>query len=132
MTTSQRAELVALAQRALRREWCGLLAGAGGAVTAIIPLTNVEHNPAGCGWRADSREQYEAFARMAREGWELLGIVHSHPRTPAYPSDADIERAMSPEAAYVIVSFAADTPQVRAFRIADGRVSEEPIVIEGA
>jgi proteasome lid subunit RPN8/RPN11 len=130
LTVTQRDELVARARAAMPHEACGLLAGAEGVVRAVMPLTNVEHNPVGCGWRADSREQFLAFRRIDEQGWELLAIYHSHPRTPAYPSDRDAEHALFPDARYLIVSLADPAaPVVSAFRIDAGQVTEEPIAV---
>jgi len=56
-------------------------------------------------------------------------IYHSHPRSPAEPSQTDINLAFYPHWLYVIVS-PAGQPQVRAWRIADGSVEEEPIHVE--
>ena len=56
-------------------------------------------------------------------------IYHSHPRSPAEPSQTDINLAHYPHWIYLIVSLAAE-PDVRAWRINDGHVSEEPIVVE--
>jgi proteasome lid subunit RPN8/RPN11 len=58
-----------------------------------------------------------------------VGIYHSHPRSPAEPSQTDINLAHYPHWLYLIVSLA-DDPVVRAWRIADGRVEEEPIAVE--
>ncbi len=130
---SQLRQLVELARQALPGEACGLLAGGDGRVQEVMPLTNVEHNPVGCGWRADSREQYRAFQRIDEQGWRLLGIYHSHPRSPAYPSDRDVEHALYPDARYVIVSLADEKrPDVRAYRVSGGRVEDEPLTVEGA
>ena len=131
LTMAQRDRMVALARDALPREACGLLAGVGDSVLEVMPLTNVEYQPAGCGWRADSREQLRAFERMEAEGWELLAIYHSHPRSPAVPSARDIEHALYPDARYVIVSLVdADSPVVASFRIRDGVATEEALAID--
>jgi proteasome lid subunit RPN8/RPN11 len=58
-----------------------------------------------------------------------VAIYHSHPRSPAEPSQTDINLAHYPHWRYLIVSLAGE-PQVRAWRIADGRVEEEDIVVE--
>ncbi len=130
LSQAQYEALVDLARAALPREACGLLAGDDSVVREVLPLTNVEHNPIGCGWRADSREQYQAFERIDDQGWQMLGIYHSHPRSDAYPSDRDIEHALYPDACYVVVSLLdAGAPDVRAFRIADGIVSDEPLLL---
>lgn len=132
MKLSQRqyGALVDLARDALPHEACGLLAGESGIVREVIPLTNVEHNPVGCGWRADSREQLRAFERIDDMGWQLLAIYHSHPRSAAYPSERDIEHALYPDAWYVIISLLnPGTPKVGAFRISEGVVRPKPLSI---
>jgi proteasome lid subunit RPN8/RPN11 len=58
-----------------------------------------------------------------------VAIYHSHPRSAAEPSQTDINLAHYPHWRYLIVSLAGD-PEVRAWRIADGRVEEEDIVVE--
>jgi [CysO sulfur-carrier protein]-S-L-cysteine hydrolase len=61
------------------------------------------------------------------EGFQV-GIYHSHPRSPAEPSQTDINLAHYPHWTYLIVSLQAD-PVIRAWRIGDGRVEEEPVVV---
>jgi proteasome lid subunit RPN8/RPN11 len=132
MQLSQRqyAALIDLARDAFPREACGLLAGDSGIVRDVMPLANVEHNPEGCGWRADSREQLRAFERMDDMGWQLLAVYHSHPHSAASPSERDIEHALYPDALYVIVSLLnPDAPEVAAFRIAEGVVRPQPLSI---
>jgi proteasome lid subunit RPN8/RPN11 len=134
ITRTQHTTLIELAKAALPHEACGLLAGKADSVLEVLPLANVEHNPVGCGWRADSREQLRAFERIEDQGWELLAIYHSHPRSVAMPSERDIEYALYPDARYVIVSLVdAASPAVASFRIANGQASEEPLtVLDGA
>jgi proteasome lid subunit RPN8/RPN11 len=76
----------------------------------------------------DSEQQLRAMLEIDDQGWELSAIYHSHPRTPAYPSQTDIALAFFPDATYVIVSLARrNQPTTRAFRIVDGTVTEEPV-----
>jgi [CysO sulfur-carrier protein]-S-L-cysteine hydrolase len=65
---------------------------------------------------------------MEHAGLELGGIYHSHPRSPAFPSQADIRLALYPDAVYVIVGLAHQEPDVRGYRIRDGHVDAEPLV----
>ena len=51
-------------------------------------------------------------------------------RSPAEPSQTDINLAHYPHWTYLIVSLADGGPAVRAWRIADGRVDEEEIVVD--
>ncbi|HRE01986.1 MAG TPA: M67 family metallopeptidase, partial [Ilumatobacteraceae bacterium] len=63
------------------------------------------------------------------EGLAVIGVVHSHTHTEAYPSPTDVAQAPDPTWHYVIVSLKHDQPQVRSFRIVDGEITEEPITI---
>ena len=65
-----------------------------------------------------------------KRGFELLGVMHSHTHTDAYPSPTDIDQAPDPTWHYVIVSLREAEPVLRSYRIAgDGKV-EEPVVVE--
>ena len=67
---------------------------------------------------------------MDQKEWELVGIYHSHTHTEAYPSKTDVELAFYPDALYFIVSLEnREAPVIRAFRINDGRVDEEEVVV---
>jgi proteasome lid subunit RPN8/RPN11 len=62
-------------------------------------------------------------------------IVHSHPQTPARPSQTDLGLAFYPDALYILVSLAVDeadpagAPSVRAWRILDGESSEVELLV---
>jgi len=57
-------------------------------------------------------------------------IYHSHTATEAYPSRTDVSYASEPGAHYVLVSTrVADRPEFRSFRIVDGAVTEEDVVV---
>jgi proteasome lid subunit RPN8/RPN11 len=62
-------------------------------------------------------------------GLELGAIYHSHTRTEPYPSQTDINLAFYPDAVYVIVGLAAREPDVRAFSIRDGQVTESELEV---
>jgi proteasome lid subunit RPN8/RPN11 len=117
-------ELVAHAREAAPKECCGYGHGSGGRVEAVHRARNAR----------DSRYGYEldpasllAANELDDEGHEVL-IYHSHPRSPAVPSQTDINLAAYPHWTYLIVSLAGE-PQVRAWRIDDGRVEEEPLEV---
>jgi len=63
-----------------------------------------------------------------------LVIYHSHTHTKAYPSATDIRLAAYPDATYAIVTLQnRDAPDIRAFHIRDGEVTERGVeLVEGA
>ncbi len=78
------------------------------------------------GYELDHKSLFAAN-ELDDEGFEV-GIYHSHPRSPAEPSQTDINLATYPHWRYLIISLAdADAPEVRVWRIADGRVEEEDL-----
>jgi proteasome lid subunit RPN8/RPN11 len=105
-------------------EACGLLAGRDKYVTHVLPAINVAENPL-VGYLMDPEDQLRHFQMIEKQGLDLLGIYHSHPVSPAYPSPTDLSMAYYPEAVYAIISLMrSDNPDLRAFRIVDGKISE--------
>jgi proteasome lid subunit RPN8/RPN11 len=94
------------------QEGCGLLAGQGDRVQAVIPITNAAHSPVR--FRMDPEEQVGAFRRIEAQGWELVGIFHSHPAGPETPSPTDL-RESAYEVAQLIWTHQAGLWQVRGF-----------------
>jgi proteasome lid subunit RPN8/RPN11 len=70
---------------------------------------------------------FAAMRRIRESGQSLLGVYHSHPRTPAYPSASDVEMAFYPEAFYFIISLEPSI-ELRAFKIEDARIEDIDIV----
>jgi proteasome lid subunit RPN8/RPN11 len=56
-------------------------------------------------------------------------IVHSHVRSPAYPSPTDLGLAFYPDALYVLVSLAEDEPALGAYRIVDGAIHPVELLV---
>jgi proteasome lid subunit RPN8/RPN11 len=121
-------EMLRIARSEPRMECCGLLAGAGGVITKILPAKNALASPTA--YDVAPQELFQLFRRMREEGLEHLGIYHSHPSTENVPSPRDIELAAYPNEAYFIISPLPDAPRpVRAFSIRDGQVQELKIEI---
>ena len=57
-------------------------------------------------------------------------MFHSHTHTEAYPSPTDVAQAPDPTWHYVICSLKRAEPVLRSFRIVDGKISEEPVVLQ--
>ncbi len=96
LTRSQMLEMRAHVEGCVPEEACGLLAGHDGAVRAVIPIKNQARSPVR--FRMDPVEQLRAFDHIEAQGWQLLGVFHSHPAGPPHPSETDIA-----EAAYDVV-----------------------------
>ena len=64
-----------------------------------------------------------------KKGFELAGVYHSHPTSPARPSQEDIKLAYDPDLSYVIVSLADWENPLKSFRIRDSQVEPEEIEI---
>ncbi|TKJ31359.1 MAG: hypothetical protein CEE40_02190 [Chloroflexi bacterium B3_Chlor] len=109
-------------------EACGILAGKQDRVVEVYRARNADCSPTS--YRLDPEEQYRIFVDIEDNGLDIVGIYHSHPASPAVPSNTDRKQAYYPEAMYFVVSLADPAePHVRAFRIADEEVTEEEMVV---
>ena len=115
-------ELIAHAREDAPNECCGYLWATEGAVEGVKRAENPRKSP--YGYELDHTSLFAAN-ELDDEGFEV-GIYHSHPRSPAEPSQTDINLAHYPSWSYWIVSLE-NEPAVRVWRIADGSVREEPL-----
>lgn len=122
-------ELVEHSKREFPNETCGILAGKNNIVTKVYKMRNTSEAPTTC-YLMDPREQFQVFKEMRSSGIEMLAIYHSHASIPAYPSQRDVKMAYYPEASQVIISLADfNKPDVRSFKIVEGKIEEEKIEI---
>jgi [CysO sulfur-carrier protein]-S-L-cysteine hydrolase len=113
-------------------ETCGLLAAdAGGAVVGHWTVPNADRSMT---WfRMEPRAQLRAMREMDDRGLEWCGIWHCHTHTEAFPSPTDVEQSQHwPGIVAVIVSLQDPDPVIRAFDVADGRVTERVVTVDGA
>ena len=123
-------EIIAQARQEAPNECCGVLAGRDGRVEKLFRAVNAEKSP--YRYNVDPRDLLRIYRECDAKGWDFLAIYHSHTHTEAYPSPTDVRLAAWPDSTYIIVSLAdPENPVLRAFRIQDGRVSEEELRIEG-
>jgi proteasome lid subunit RPN8/RPN11 len=109
-------------------EVCGILGGAGDTVSAIYRMTNTDASNEH--FMMEPREQFSVVKELRSQGISMLAIYHSHPESPARPSEEDIRLALTPGVSYLIVSLQnAAQPVVRSFKITDGVVTPEDVVI---
>lgn len=118
-----------MAEHGLREfpnEACGLVAGRDGEPVRFFAMRNLDASPAS--YRLDPKEQLQVFDLMDEEGLDLLGIFHTHTHSEAYPSETDRKLAFYPEALYLVMSLSdRERPDLRAFRIVEGEVTEEEL-----
>ena len=111
----------------LPNEACGLLAGPTDHGQVCYPITNVAASSRI--YELDPKEHLRADRDAEDRGLQLIGVYHSHTHTVAYPSPTDVQQAPDPAWHYVLVSMAEEVPSVRSYRIVDGNITEEPVVV---
>ncbi|WP_224962324.1 M67 family metallopeptidase [Geomonas subterranea] len=114
------------AQEGFPLEVCGIMGGTGNRVASRYPMTNTDASNEH--FMMDPKEQFAVVKAMRAAGEEMLVIYHSHPESPARPSQEDIRLALTPNVCHLIVSLEnREEPVAKAFRIAAGVV--EPVEI---
>ena len=108
-------------------EVCGLLGVRPDGSIAHFPIQNAERSMTY--YVMDAKQLLRAMREIEDEGYDLA-IYHSHTHTKAYPSPTDIRLAAYPDATYLIVTLQdRDHPDVRAYSIIDGVVTEKPVIV---
>jgi proteasome lid subunit RPN8/RPN11 len=121
-------DVIAHAREDAPNECCGMIASSSGEAVAVHRARNTAASP--FRYEMDGMEQYRIQTEIEDAGLELGAIYHSHTRSAPEPSQTDINLAFYPEALYVIVGLKSPEPDVRAWRIVDGQVSEAELEIE--
>lgn len=122
------AQMVAQARAEAPIEACGILAGTNEKVEKFYKMTNVD--AARDHFMMAPTEQFAVVKDVRSASLEILAIYHSHPESPARPSEEDIRLALTPGVIYVIVSLLGDAPAAKGFLIDGGDVSEVSVTIE--
>jgi [CysO sulfur-carrier protein]-S-L-cysteine hydrolase len=121
-------QIVAHAHDELPDECCGLLGGHDGRATSVYRARNAEASP--LRYSVHPSDQFRIMERIDEAGEELVGIYHSHTKSPAFPSQTDINLAEGwPDPLYLICSLAEPEPDLRAFAIRDGQVEEVALAV---
>ena len=121
-------QIVAHAKRDAPNECCGILTGKNGKVTQQHRVLNIEASPVK--YTIDPKEMLQIMRQADDAGEEIVAFYHSHTFSEAYPSPTDVRLATWPDSYYLIVSLRdASKPVLRAFKIVDGKIAEEPLEI---
>jgi [CysO sulfur-carrier protein]-S-L-cysteine hydrolase len=111
-------------------EACGLLGGDPVASRATLCYPTRNEAASARVYTVDPRDYLRADRDAEGRGLELIGVFHSHTHTDAYPSPTDVAQAPDPGWHYVLVSLRDIAPVVRSYRIVNGKIDEEPVVLE--
>lgn len=111
-------------------EVCGLLGGVmengHKVVMEVYIMENMEHSARH--FTMNPKEQIKAVKDMRKKGRLLLGNFHSHPNSPAEPSNEDRKLAYDKGASYFILSLMdVERPVLKAYHIED-EVSVEEVI----
>jgi proteasome lid subunit RPN8/RPN11 len=128
-------DILAHVKQQYPKEGCGILAGTRTEnnelhVCKVYRMSNISNSPETC-YFMNPEEQLTVIKEIRKSGMEIVGIYHSHSNTSAYPSKKDCELAFYPEVDYVIISLKDyHNPDMRAFRIVDGKIIEDEIKLK--
>ena len=122
-------EMVAHARADLPNECCGLIGGRDGVATTVYPMRNEFESP--LRYKLHSGDNLRVNEEMGKAGEELLGVYHSHTKSPAYPSQTDLNEGQAwPQLVYVIVSLAdPDSPDVKGYWLKDLKIVDAKLSI---
>jgi len=107
-------------------EACGLLAGKNARVEKVLFVQNQAQSPVR--FVMDPIEQLKAFDWIDDNGFDLLGIFHSHPAGPETASPTDIAEAAY-DVVHIICSQKDNQWKLRGFWIEDGNSTEVTLKI---
>jgi proteasome lid subunit RPN8/RPN11 len=132
LTNDVYARMIGHCYDGLPLEACGLLGGLQGNQSAKATVCYPADNAAASAriYTVEPKDYLRADRDAESKGLELLGVFHSHTHTDAYPSPTDVAQAPDPAWHYVLVSLKDEAPVVRSYRIRDGKIAEEPVVLE--
>jgi [CysO sulfur-carrier protein]-S-L-cysteine hydrolase len=122
-------EIVQHAREDLPNECCGMFAIDAGRVTKLYPAVNIHHSPRR--FEIDGKYVGQILEEVEAAGLRL-GIYHSHTKSPAFPSQTDVNFSeLWPGVAWLIVSLEdLDNPVVRTFTMTNGKIEEVEVSIE--
>jgi len=117
-------ELIAHAREDAPNECCGYFWAEDGAIKGVTRAENPRKSPYGYEFDFPTLAAVNELDELYQ-----VGTYHSHPRSPAEPSQTDINLANYPDWLYVIVTLERE-PDVRAWWIREGKVTEEPLDVD--
>jgi [CysO sulfur-carrier protein]-S-L-cysteine hydrolase len=123
-------EIVQHAREDLPNECCGIVSTNHGGAVKVYRATNAVPSP--LRFEIDPRDLIHIHSDIEKSGHEMGSMYHSHVKSPAYPSQTDVNFAQNwPGVVWLIVSLAdPDAPDLRGFRITGPDIQEVVLTIE--
>ena len=124
-------EMVTHAREDLPNECCGLIGGVEGKAQTVYRARNEFASP--FSYQVHTSDQFRITEKeIPDRGEELLAIYHSHTKSPAYPSQTDLNAAAGwPEPMYIIVSLEdPDAADIKGYWLRDTKIAEAELVVE--
>ena len=128
LTDEVRQAMVDHALAGLPNEACGLFSGTAGGTTvdAFHPMANAAASREI--YLLDPKEHKDVERAVDEADRAVLGVMHSHTYTEAYPSPTDVDDASPSHPLgiwfFVIVTLKDPDAAVRAYRMLDGEITE--------
>jgi len=119
-------------QQTYPHECCGALLGRDGHATDLVALPNTTEEGPRRRFLVRPGDYRQAEQRATALGVDLLGFYHSHPDSPARPSEFDREHAW-PWYTYLIISIeAGHAGPLNAWQLRDDRSGYEAVPLSGS
>lgn len=118
-------KLIEYAREGKPLEVCGILSGNGNQIRKLYKMENTDKSRVS--YFMEPQEQFKVVKKIRSDKHQMLAIFHSHPFSPAYPSQTDLNMAFYPDCVYIIVSLAKKKSEVKGFRISNRKVVEVSI-----
>ncbi|NNN19621.1 MAG: M67 family metallopeptidase [Acidimicrobiaceae bacterium] len=119
-------EMIAHAIREYPLEACGLISGRGDQVKGFYKTRNDAASARI--YTVNPLDHLRADRDAEANGNSIIGVMHSHTHSDAYPSPTDVAQAPDPGWHYVLVSLKYKDPVLRSFCIVNGNIEEESVV----
>ena len=107
--------LIISAQEATPSETCGILFGTQNIISGSVSITNISTDQSR--FIFDPDEYIKALYELQKNNLLQLGIYHSHPFGPGYPSNTDISNNISDDHIHFIIFNKSNIWDIKAFKI---------------
>ncbi|TPG69711.1 M67 family peptidase [Brevibacillus laterosporus] len=115
-------QLIVVAQKQLPYEFTALLGGHKNIITSFYPATSEVASTDTFLLSPSTFFQIMNQIKEQQESW--LGVLHTHPLSPAVPSSLDIHGWHYPDLCYWILSFASKKPDLALYQIRQGHAQK--------